>query len=298
MPPQVFLDALPIPASIPVIGPPPKPCIDISALSSVTLGANPFTGIAPSSGLDPAVCLVHAAMNAPLVDAANGTSHLQVQGAQEKSMYFINNVPFSGTMLRTLKHGDVLALKCSNGHCHYSYQVRIQESASFFNRFKNASPKSQAAAAAASLESAATAAAHANSTAHPATEECFCPYCLEIQVQSTTLVPCGHAFCKECVSSCNECPTCRTAVQSQVPCRTVDNIIHSMVKSNFFSADDAQVYEERRADVVEIEPIAVVHPLTRPTKRQRRNRANKAPTVVANGGDGSSEATAIAIDDD
>jgi hypothetical protein len=95
---------------------------------------------------------------------------------------------------------------------------------------------------------------------------------------------------------------CRTVVQSQVPCRAVDNIIHAMVKSNFFSADDVQVYEERRSGIIDLVDSTLTHappPLLsstlRPSKRQRR-RAGKA-LQLAPIQEGASEATAICIDD-
>jgi hypothetical protein len=331
--PQVFLDAVPNPTNLQPSGPPHKSMIDVAALSSVTLGANPITHIPPSSGLAPAICLVHLA-NDPLPGAAdNAATNLQVQGASTDSVYYINNALIAGTQLKVLKNGDKISLKSFNGVCYYSYQVRIQETTTnFFSIFQTArfnvpSPP-KAGGAASNASSPAT--ALTNSLAHPATEECACPFCLEIQVQSTSLVPCGHAFCKECVAACTECPTvctsnerlyllvcgyvcrislpiypsrplqCRAVVQSQIPCRTVDNIVQAMVKSNFFSADDVQVYEERRVDIVELAlPVAAskaVLNTKRPTKRQRRRAKVPKPPTIAEGA-GASEATAICIDD-
>ena len=169
-----------------------------------------MTEIPPSSGLAPAICMVHV-INAPLTDAANAASHVQVQGAAPSSMFYLNSKPVTGTQLQTLKHGDVLSLMAFNGVFYHSYQVRIQETdRGYLSLFrtsptaKGSSPAKDTAAGTASPLSVAT-----NSHAHPATEECTCPFCLEIQVQSTTLVPCGHSFCEECVVNCQECPTVR-----------------------------------------------------------------------------------------
>ena len=78
-------------------------------------------------------------------------------------------------------------------------------------------------------------------------EELYCPLCLDLQVRSTVLVPCGHNFCRACIagnsssnssssnnnnstsSSLKECPICRETVASQVPNRAMDNIIHGLV---------------------------------------------------------------------
>ena len=154
--------------------------------------------------------MVHV-VNAPLTDAANAASHVQVQGASPNSIYFLNSKPITGTQLHTLKHGDVLALKAFNGVFSHAYQVRIQETErGFLSLFrtsptgKGSPPKANGSSKTTSPLSVAT-----DSHAHPATEECTCPFCLEIQVRSTTLVPCGHAFCQECVVNCQECPTVR-----------------------------------------------------------------------------------------
>lgn len=81
-------------------------------------------------------------------------------------------------------------------------------------------------------------------------EEFACAFCLDIQVQATTLVPCGHSFCKSCVVQISECCSCRSAFRETVPCRALDNVIASLVQhsnniGNVFSPDDVHVYQQR-----------------------------------------------------
>jgi ribosomal 50S subunit-recycling heat shock protein len=77
-------------------------------------------------------------------------------------------------------------------------------------------------------------------------EEFTCAFCLDLQVQATTLVPCGHSFCKACVAQISECCSCRSKFHETVPCRVLDNVIASLVsKAQVFAADDMQVYQQR-----------------------------------------------------
>jgi len=80
-------------------------------------------------------------------------------------------------------------------------------------------------------------------------DEFSCAFCLELLVQTTTIVPCGHSFCLGCLEQVNECPTCRGAVQTTVPCRSMDNVIAAMAsqpaQSCCFAPDDLQKYHER-----------------------------------------------------
>lgn len=99
----------------------------------------------------------------------------------------------------------------------------------------------------ASTSNAAEAAATAQHKSAIA-DEFSCAYCLEILVRTTTLVPCGHSFCRGCVENQKECPTCRGAVQTTVHCRSLDNVIATMVahpQVSVFSADDMEKYTER-----------------------------------------------------
>jgi Zinc finger, C3HC4 type (RING finger) len=105
-------------------------------------------------------------------------------------------------------------------------------------------------------------------------DELTCPICLDIVVQATTLVPCGHTICLSCIPctstvACNkECPVCRDAFTQTFPCRTVNNIIEAIIRtqsensSSFtmdgFSVDDVQVYRDR-CDTVERSRRAKAH---------------------------------------
>jgi hypothetical protein len=60
---------------------------------------------------------------------------------------------------------------------------------------------------------------------------------------ATTLVPCGHVFCKVCVQT--NCPTCSAIVKSTVTCRPLDNMISVFARENVLDAADVDVYRER-----------------------------------------------------
>lgn len=77
-------------------------------------------------------------------------------------------------------------------------------------------------------------------------EECMCAVCMEIMVSASAVVPCGHVFCKECLSGITECPNCRFPVQSALPIKTMDNVISKLVESSLvFSETDVQHYQSR-----------------------------------------------------
>lgn len=97
-------------------------------------------------------------------------------------------------------------------------------------------------------------------------DELTCPLCLDIIVQATTLVPCGHTICLSCIPSTlanltlccrdgKECPVCRDPVTQTFPCRSVNNIIESIMRTQGrssthvtmkgFSIDDIQAYHDR-----------------------------------------------------
>lgn len=99
-------------------------------------------------------------------------------------------------------------------------------------------------------------------------EELTCPLCLDIIVEATTLVPCGHTVCLSCIPSAltvschsmKECPVCRDKFTQTFPCRVVNNIVETMIRAQEesstcvtlkgFSADDIQAYRGR-CDVIE-----------------------------------------------
>jgi hypothetical protein len=78
-------------------------------------------------------------------------------------------------------------------------------------------------------------------------EEFMCAFCLDVLVQATTLVPCGHTFCLSCVKH-KTCPTCRADINTTVPCRAMSNAIQAMTcTQSYFTQDDLEVYRQRVA---------------------------------------------------
>jgi hypothetical protein len=105
-------------------------------------------------------------------------------------------------------------------------------------------------------------------------EECMCAVCMEIMVQSTAVVPCGHLYCKECLVGITECPNCRLAIQSTLPVKTMDNVIEKLVKSgNVFSGNDVKEYESRMKPLVD---VSAAQPP--PPKRARKSRTTTDAT--------------------
>jgi len=146
-----------------------------------------------------------------------------------------------------LEHGDVLALHAPE----IAYEFRVVVEAGSLSKSNlqeegNASPASVSQDEKEKDETPATISSDTQLNSSIADEFC-CAFCLEILVQATTIVPCGHSFCRGCVDQSSECPTCRGALQTTVPCRTLDNVIASMVSksSSIFEADDVEKFHER-----------------------------------------------------
>ena len=77
-------------------------------------------------------------------------------------------------------------------------------------------------------------------------EECMCAICFEIIVESTAVVPCGHVYCRDCLQGVKECPNCRLHIQSKLPIKSMDHVIHKLVLSKtVFSPPDVQHYLQR-----------------------------------------------------
>jgi hypothetical protein len=173
-----------------------------------------------------------------------------------------------------LRDGDVLGFKSSEG-THHRYRVRISQQAEAEARMETKTetgtgttprkrPASNRSGNVTSLDEQEDhtssllrrpppplAAEHFSAAA----EEMSCAVCLEIQYQSTTLVPCGHSLCRTCVpvtgkppsaSAPASCPVCRAAFQHQVPNRTIDNAISALARCpGFFNPDDLDAYVAR-----------------------------------------------------
>jgi len=77
-------------------------------------------------------------------------------------------------------------------------------------------------------------------------EESMCSICMDIIVQATSIVPCGHMFCKSCLVKIKKCPTCRTIKCSTTPSKSFDNMIWHLVRSKYiFQQDDVEHYLQR-----------------------------------------------------
>ena len=83
-------------------------------------------------------------------------------------------------------------------------------------------------------------------------EETMCAICMEIMVQPTTIVPCGHNFCKPCLAQhpSSHCATCRGPIQQPIPCRSLENLIHIFTSSqcqqlSIYDPADLSSYYER-----------------------------------------------------
>lgn len=118
-------------------------------------------------------------------------------------------------------------------------------------------------------------------------EEFICAVCLDLQVQATTLVPCGHSFCKACVAA--TCPICSSAIHTTVSCRAIDNAIALLVsRGHAVAPDDAQVYQQRLREA------------TKSTSRSSKNATPKKrklnARVSAGRSVGASFTAAISID--
>jgi hypothetical protein len=160
--------------------------LEVPALGATVLGANESTGIASDSGLPREVCTVFWADPLASADPApsDSSQQLYVKGCSSTSTYHINDTLITGTTVYLLQYGSSLTIKTDS--VSFEYRIRVHES------------------------SAASSSSPSTTEPHQAAEECMCNLCLEIQVQSTMIVPCGHAFCQECVIPLNNCPSVRT----------------------------------------------------------------------------------------
>jgi hypothetical protein len=80
-------------------------------------------------------------------------------------------------------------------------------------------------------------------------EDIQCSICLEIQIHSQTLVPCGHSLCYPCVvnDDLQDCPTCRAQITALVPSRQLDGLISNLVAvPGLLDKEDVQQYHERK----------------------------------------------------
>lgn len=125
-------------------------------------------------------------------------------------------------------------------------------------------------------------------------EEFTCAVCLDLQVQATTLVPCGHSFCKACVATAPVCSICSASIATTVSCRVLDNVICSLVSTNqVFSPDDAQVYQERMQGIATNDRSGTRAKNKMHTPKKRKSAAHTSGGSVVTG---ASVFDAISID--
>jgi RING-type zinc-finger len=98
----------------------------------------------------------------------------------------------------------------------------------------------KASGAAASVAAAVSAAAA--SLPKEIGDDCMCPICMEIMVEPRTVSPCGHSFCRRCLTGQTECAECRGPITSQVICRSLQNLIERLVA---LQANGTTVFEEK-----------------------------------------------------
>ena len=138
-------------------------------------------------------------------------------------------------------------------------------------------------------------------------DELCCAICLDIMVQSTLCVPCGHSFCQSCLAhqtpssatttttaTTTTCPTCRRNITGTVPNRQLDNVIGLVMPS--LADDDQEHYRDRLTALHLPVPTILTKPLphrpppperARPTSacsqchhcRRQRHRGNRATTT-------------------
>lgn len=95
-------------------------------------------------------------------------------------------------------------------------------------------------------------------------DEYTCAICLEYQVQSTAIVPCGHSFCNTCILDGKTkklkhklCSVCNSKIITTVPNRTIDSCLNLLVQfqtqqpeseslcATILPAEDLEHYKER-----------------------------------------------------
>jgi hypothetical protein len=254
------------------------------------LGRNTRTGIADSGLCRRVACI------------ASDAAAVRIQGLTDTSTYTVGDTVYRGTAVVTLVDGDVLRLVPDRPHqpcCDlstepeitYDYTVRIPP-----RTVHDPTAAANKECSQSTLANAPTCtdtpprkrrrhqASHVSEVTlvdplpssrstvsfkpvpNPAHEEFTCPCCLEIIVHATTLVPCGHTFCRACWVDGPTCHTCRAPCQGTVACRALDNAIESLVRqgAGFFTTGDVEYYRVRRG------LTTPEHAATTSSRRRRR----------------------------
>jgi hypothetical protein len=160
---------------------------------------------------------------------------------------------------RELKNGDLVALtdgSDSTSPVAYEYRVRRTETVRLTPDTADSATVAAAAVARAVSSSSVADADPAAQRQPQLSEEAMesirgeteCSICMEIMVEPSTIVPCGHSFCKDCLKHQSACAVCRGPIHTQVVCKNLENLIESMVKASnnrIFERNDVESYHSR-----------------------------------------------------
>jgi RING-type zinc-finger len=137
-----------------------------------------------------------------------------------------------------------------------------------------ATPRAAAADVVEVVEVAAAAPAAVASLPKEVGEEAMCAICMEIMLEPTTVCPCGHSFCRLCLTGQSECAECRGPIASQVLCRSLQNLIEQLVKlqtngTTVFENEDFENFKNRSKTIGRDPPGAVATDSRSARKRRR-----------------------------
>ncbi|KAL3928822.1 MAG: hypothetical protein SGBAC_012481 [Bacillariaceae sp.] len=111
-------------------------------------------------------------------------------------------------------------------------------------------------------------------------EEIQCSVCLEIQVNSRAIHPCGHSVCAPCISKLSDCPQCRVKISSHIPNMQLKNLICKLVSiPSLLDAEDVKSYHERTKNA-KVSPVVHLMPNSG-IKRSRRSSARSTRSGFA-----------------
>lgn len=200
-----------------------------------------------------------------------------IRGYRDDSVYSVNNVPMKGMFARKLADGATIGFGPNYRYRYIVYYSGQPPSSIDLNRSNNnkATDETSGSNKKRPRETPLSPAKLGPRQVSKAAEEFSCVCCLEVMVQATSLVPCGHSFCQSCCMH-RECPTCRVAVTGKLPCRALDNAIASLIQEEpgFFEASDVEAYINRTKDDV----------LTTRRRRRRRNLQKAALNTPSSSG--------------
>ncbi|XP_051806204.1 nuclear factor 7, brain-like isoform X2 [Acanthochromis polyacanthus] len=86
-------------------------------------------------------------------------------------------------------------------------------------------------------------------------EDLTCSVCLSIFTDPVTL-PCGHSFCRQCVTEVHSCPQCRAALSTEAKCLLTSVILKSLVEK---AKEAEKMKEEDRSGKAEVPDLCPEH---------------------------------------